>query len=243
MRQQRTGTSDPRFDPGLTPPGERTVPRQVAVLEAARKEYEVCLTTATLHPPSEKFDYERLSREPWRKLAIGAKNGLGDPIAQNLQSTYFNSNDKNYPALGSLFKSMIAVRNTLMRVDMDFGENPKRDGFWNACRVHHYPRGGGFMSVHRDAYFPNKLADKDKPFYQMLVLLSRKNVDFFTGGGVLVSFKDEKIDVETEGGFGSMILYDGRTKHGVEDVDLDQLIDFSRSDGRIAALINLYCTT
>ena len=98
------------------------------------------------------------------------------------------------------------------------------------------------MSLHRDAYFPKKLADKDKPFYQMLVLLSRKNVDFFTGGGVLISFKDKKIDVETEGGFGSMILYDGRTKHGVEDVDLDQIIDFSRSDGRIAALINLYCT-
>src|SRR5437870_2476836 len=139
--------------------------------EAARKEYEVYLTTATLHPPSEKFDYEWLSRKPWRKLAIGATNGLGDPIAQNLQSTYFNPNDQNYTALGSLFKSMIAVRNKLMRVDVDFGEDPKRDGFWNACRVHHYPRGGGFMSLHRDAYFPKKLADKDKPFYQMLVLL------------------------------------------------------------------------
>jgi hypothetical protein len=77
----------------------------------------------------------------------------------------------------------------------------------------------------------------------MLVLLSRKKVDFFTGGGVLVSFKEEKIDVETAAGFGSMILYDGRTQHGVEDIDPDQIIDFSRSDGRMAALINLYCTT
>ena len=211
--------------------------------EAARKEYEVCLKRAELHPPSEKIDYESLSRKPWRKLSIGAKNGLGDPIAQNLQSTYFNPNDKNYPALDYLFKAMIAVRNRLMKVDRDFGENPKRDGFWNACRVHHYPRGGGFMSLHRDTYFPNKLAEKDKPFHQILVLLSRKNVDFFTGGGVLISFMDQRIDVETEGGFGSMILYDGRTQHGVEDVDLDQIIDFSRSDGRIAALISLYCAT
>jgi hypothetical protein len=26
----------------------------------------------------------------------------------------------------------------------------------------------------------------------------------------------------------------------VEDVDLDQVIDFSRSDGRLAAFVNLY---
>jgi|GEM_PF-2256611 len=209
--------------------------------EAARNEYEACLKNIKPHPPNEKFDYERLSREPWRKLAIGSRNGMGHPIAQNLQTMYFDPSDKNYPALGSLFNSMIAVRNNLMMVDADFGKDPKRDGFWNACRVHHYPRGGGFMSLHRDEYFPSKLADKDKPFYQMLVLLSRKNIDFFTGGGVLVSFKDKKIDVETEAGFGSMILYDGRTKHGVEDVDPDQIIDFSRSDGRMAALVNLYC--
>lgn len=211
--------------------------------EGARKEYEVCLRKAKLHAPSEKFSYENLSREPWRKLAIGSKNGMGDPIAQNVQTTYFNHNDKNYPALGSLFKSMIVVRNKLMRVEPDYGNDPKRDGFWNACRMHHYPRGGGFMTLHRDTYFPNKLADKDKPFYQMLVLLSRKKVDFFTGGGVLVGVKNQKIDVETEGGFGSMILYDGRTQHGVEDVDLDQVLDFSRPDGRIAALIGLYCAT
>jgi hypothetical protein len=138
---------------------------------------------------------------------------------------------------------MIAVRNKLMTVASDFGDDPNRDGFWNACRVHHYPRGGGFMTLHRDEYFPERLADKDKPFYQLLVLLSRKNTDFFTGGGVVVGFKGKRVDVEIEGGFGAMILYDGRTLHGVEDVDTDQIIDFSRADGRMVALVNLYCVT
>ncbi len=211
--------------------------------DAARKEYEFTLRRVKLHAPAEAFDYRRLTIEPWRKLAIGSRNGLGSPIAQNLQSTYFNPIDLNYPALGQLFNLMIGVRNSLMEVEPDFGKNPNRDGFWNACRVHHYPRGGGFMGLHRDEYFRGKLAEKNKPFYQMLVLLSRKNVDFFTGGSVLISFKDIKIDLETDGGFGSMILYDGRTKHGVEDVDLDQILDFSRPDGRMAALINLYCAT
>ena len=79
-----------------------------------------------------------------------------------------------------------------------------------------------------------------KPFYQVSVLLSRKNVDFSTGGGFVIDNKNNKIDLETEGGFGSLVLFDGRTYHGVEDVDLDQVIDFSRPDGRLAAFVNLY---
>ena len=97
------------------------------------------------------------------------------------------------------------------------------------------------MATHRDTYFPQVIsAQIGKPFYQVCVLLSRKNNDFFTGGGVIFNSKKEKIDLETEGGFGSLILFDGQTYHGVEDVDLDQVIDFSRTDGRLAAFVNLY---
>jgi hypothetical protein len=207
----------------------------------ARAEYERCLKLSKLHPTREKFHYSELSKGPWRKLAIGSNNGVGDPYAQNLQSIYFDSNDKNYPALGFLFKLMISIRNKLMRVDPSFGSTPKRDRFWDACRVHHYPRGGGFMSLHKDTHFPQIISEQiGKPFYQVCILLSRKNKDFSTGGGVIVDNKKHKIDLETEGGFGSLILFDGRIYHGVEDVDLDQIIDFSRADGRLAAFVNLY---
>jgi hypothetical protein len=208
---------------------------------AARDEYQHCLGISKLHPTREKFHYSELSKAPWRKLAIGSNNGVGDPYAQNLQSIYFDSDDKNYPALGALFKLMVLIRNKLMRVDPSFGSSPEQDRFWNACRVHHYPRGGGFMSMHRDTYFPQIMATQiGKPYYQICVLLSRKNQDFSTGGGVIVDYKKNKIDLETDGGFGSLILFDGRAYHGVEDVDLDQIIDFSRSDGRLAAFVNLY---
>jgi hypothetical protein len=46
--------------------------------------------------------------------------------------------------------------------------------------------------------------------------------------------------LENEGGFGSLVIFDGRTYHSVEDVDLDQVIDFSRPDGRLAAFVSLY---
>src|SRR4051812_25978693 len=59
-----------------------------AACSAARTEYDRCLQTAKVHPPREKFHYSSLSNGPWRKLAIGSSNGIGDPYAQNLQSIY-----------------------------------------------------------------------------------------------------------------------------------------------------------
>lgn len=208
----------------------------------ARAEYRRCLKNSALHATREKFHYSALTKAPWRKLAIGSTNGLGVAYAQNLQTIYFDSSDANYPALGRIFGFMVEIRNKLMRVDPSFGSNPERDRFWNACRVHHYPRGGGFMAVHKDTHFPQVISTQiGKPFYQICVLLSRKNEDFFTGGGVIIDDDGQnKIDLEEKAGFGSLVLFDGRTYHGVEDVDLDQVIDFSRPDGRLAAFVNLY---
>jgi hypothetical protein len=65
-------------------------------------------------------------------------------------------------------------------------------------------------------------------------------VEFSTGGGNIIDTSDNKVDLEAAGGFGSLILFDGRARHAVEDVDLDTIIDFNRPDGRLAAFVNLY---
>ena len=131
-----------RIDAELDQRGYVVVPdAQIQLLcPAARAEYEQSMRDCEVHAPSDPFDFRALSNKPWRKLAIGARNGLGQSYAQNLQSTYFNLNDKNYPALGSLFSIMLGVRNQLMRVPEAFGRDPRCDGFWDACRIHHYPR-------------------------------------------------------------------------------------------------------
>src|SRR5690349_2284743 len=87
---------------------------------AARKEYEICFKNTKPRSPAEKFDYKMLKNEPWRKMAIGSRNGLKESISQNLQTTYFSETDQNFPFLSSLFQEMIKVRNKLMRVDEDF---------------------------------------------------------------------------------------------------------------------------
>jgi hypothetical protein len=95
------------------------------------------------------------------------------------------------------------------------------------------------MTAHRDTYFPVALADK--PFYQVGALLSRKGVNFETGGGFVVSKKDgEKVDLEAEGGFGSIVVFDGKTVHGVDDVDTDEVMDIHSTTGRVVAFVNVY---
>ena len=212
-----------------------------AACAAARTEYERCLQTSEVHAPREKFHYSSLSSEPWRKLAIGSSNGIGDPYAQNLQSVYFDANDSNYPALGSLFRFMIAVRNRLMRLDLSFGDNPERDRFWNAARSTITPAAANSWRCTRTLIsLESSMRRSASRSIRFQLLFSRKNVDFFSGGGFVINHCNEKVDLETEGGFGSLVLFDGRTYHGVEDVDLDQVIDFSRSDGKLAAFVNFY---
>jgi len=108
---------------------------------------------------------------------------------------YFDPRDSRFPQLGSLFQLMLGVRNQLMRVRADFGSDPEKDRFWNACRIHHYPRGGGFMAMHKDTHFPQLIESHlGKPFYQVAVLLSQKNEHFHSGGGFVVDSSGKKID-------------------------------------------------
>jgi hypothetical protein len=210
--------------------------RQLAV--AARTDYLNAFRAAPVQPPKRPFQPADLAVGPWRKYTIGSKNGVGEPYAQLLQTTYFDPTLKSHPSLNALFDAIIALRNTLMRVQNDFGRNAARDGFWNACRVHHYPRGGGFMTTHRDTHFPLKLGDL--PFYQVMAPLSVKGRDFSEGGGIVITRDGRRLNTDDIGGLGSIVVFDGRIQHGVDDVDPDAVLDFGDEGGRLAAFANLY---
>ena len=95
----------------------------------------------------------------------------------------------------------------------------KTGTYWNASRIHHYPCGGGHMAEHADTHFPSILSKASIPFVQVAVLLSDRNTDFRNGGGFII---------------------DRSLKHGVEEIDLDQVLDWSSTKGRIALFSNLY---
>ena len=51
------------------------------LIEHARSEYLALLPLLKLHPQKSKLDRKDLENTPWRKLAIGATNGVGEPYA------------------------------------------------------------------------------------------------------------------------------------------------------------------
>lgn len=206
----------------------------------ARADYVDAFRKTAPQPPKKRFSFADLKDGPWKKMVIGSQNGVGESYAQLLQAVYFDALASPYLALNELFHFMNTLRNQLMKVEVDFGGQPARDKFWNACRVHHYPRGGGFMMMHRDTHFPLKLGDL--PFYQVMVPLSIKGRDFVNGGGVLVDKEGVKLNTDEVAGLGSVVIFDGRIQHAVEDVDLQEIMNFQDELGRLAAFSNLYVT-
>lgn len=215
-------------------------PEMKAIAVQARAEYLESMLDCPPNSPKKRMDPKDLPERPWRKFAIGSATGLGEPYAQLLQTTYFDENYFKYPALRTLFAKMIGLRNEISGTRADFGSVPARDGFWNACRIHHYPRGGAFMAAHRDTYFPKALKDAGHPFLQIMTTLSERTEDFFHGGGYIYDRHGTKIMFESKGSIGDLVFFDGDIIHGVEDVDGDQVIDFTLQSGRIAAFVNLY---
>jgi hypothetical protein len=65
-------------------------------------------------------------------------------------------------------------------------------------------------------------------------------VKTFIREGYVENSSGKRVYFENEKNSGSLILFDGATIHGVEDVDLDQVLDFNSNMGRIALFVNLY---
>jgi hypothetical protein len=207
----------------------------------AKDEYIRSMQACETSPPKKKFHYSDLKVKPHRKFAIGSTNGIGENYAQLLQTTYFSKTDPNYPNLGIVFSYLISLRNRILGINEDYGNSPERDGFWNACRIHHYPRGGGFMVGHRDTHFPKLLEKSGHPFLQIMVLLSKRGTDFNNGGGFIIDrHGNKKYYEKDESSFGEIVYFDGSIIHGVEDIDGDQILDFSKTSGRAAGFVGLY---
>jgi hypothetical protein len=209
-------------------------------LEEARSEYFNSINECPPHPQGEKFRPIDLENRPWRKHAIGSKSGSGEPYSQLLQTTYFAQQNQDYPMLSKVFTEMIKIRNSMTEMRLDYGSDLVNDDFWNACRVHHYPRGGGHMASHKDTLFPRLLSNFEFPFIQIMTTLTNRNSDFKDGGGYIVNKEGKTIFFENEVNAGALVLFDGETVHGVEDVDPNQLLDMDSNLGRIALFVNLY---
>ena len=210
------------------------------IISQAKAEYFATLDSVNLKSAGEKLKPTELHLSPWRKLAVGSRNGLGERYSQVLQTTYFSQNDISRPALSHVFNQLIELRNGLSGMRLDYGSDLRKDQFWNACRVHHYPCGGGHMAMHRDTGFPDVLKNFQIPFVQIMLTLSARGFGFDEGGGYIVKPDANTVFFENESNEGSLVIFDGKTLHGVDDIDPQGLLDFNSHRGRLALFVNLY---
>ena len=143
------------------------------------------------------------------------------------------------------FRAAGQVRNLLMGVSLDFALSRIEDGFWTAARVHQYPPGGGFMTMHCEDYIPRIYEQYgfENGYFQPLIVMSRKGTDedcdYETGGGYFCK-GSEKIYFEAICELGDVLVYDTRVMHGVTEVDLKKPFRQTSVSGRYAGFVTLY---
>jgi len=179
-------------------------------------------------------------RTNFQKLQIGANSGVNSrrTLGRFLRILYNPIFAPDVLGLRQEFIRLARFRNGLYRLPQDYAVFGTDDGFWSCTRLHQYPRGGGFMVPHRDLYAQVVTDDAELGYYQPLLVLSERGVDY-DEGGAYIDVGEERVEFEASCQVGDVIVYDGSTVHGVADIDPLQALDLQNFGGRIAAFASL----
>ena len=142
--------------------------------------------------------------------------------------------------LRSGFVQLAKVRNHLAGQPLDFAlDKIEPNGLWTAARFHQYPKGGGFFRRHTDYVVKDVADEKSTRFYQVVLTMSRKG-EHFHHGGAFVDIGEKRVVIDDCALMGDIIIYDGRTVHGVEDIDPKSMLDMDTINGRLAGFATLF---
>jgi hypothetical protein len=180
-------------------------------------------------------------RRNFQKLQIGAGSGIDTrrTLGRFLRVLYNPIFAEDVYGLRSLFVTLARFRNGLYGLPSEHAVHGIDDDFFTCARVHQYPRGGGFMVPHRDHFSQVVTVEAALGYYQPFVILSERGQDY-TEGGAYVDLGEERILYEAACEAGDVVVYDGRTIHGVADVDPLAPLDLATFSGRMAAFASLY---
>lgn len=139
------------------------------------------------------------------------------------------------------FLKLIEIRNHLTGMPAGFAKGLEGGGLYSACRIQHYPQGGGFMGAHRDHIGEaNLVGSPQTKFIQLLLVLTKPGTGFQTGGAFVIDDAGQRHYTEALAEVGDIAVYDGRTMHGVEDIDPHLPLDITTATGRLAAFATIY---
>ena len=180
-------------------------------------------------------------RTNFQKLIVGGESRTRSNDDARLFRVLYNPIwEEDIYGLRDIFIRLAKVRNVIAGLPESFAiDRIEPNGLWTASRIHQYPTGGGFFRRHTD-YAVNDVANEaGTKFYQLLLLMTRKGEHFETGGG-FVDLGDERICLEDHFEPGDILIYDGRSSHGVEDIDAHLPLDLDKFTGRVSAFVTLF---
>lgn len=179
----------------------------------------------------------------FQKLAIGGTMQSWAYRPRFIRILYNPLWEADIYGLHGLFRKLAALRNRLQGHPEGYAIDTVDGGMWTAARVQHYPAGGGFLIPHRDTVISKVNSDAGiEQFYQILLPLTQKGMDFERGGG-FVELEDgegQRVYIEDNIEAGDVVMYDGRTVHGVADIDPHKRVNLQTMDGRVVMFASLY---
>ncbi len=180
-------------------------------------------------------------KQNFQKLSIGCARGKHHVGSYGrLLRVFFNPLwEKNIYQMHDIFRQLIAVRNKLMGKPISFASDTIEEGLWTAARIHQYPVGGGFIQGHKDRTQAAVAKQAQLNYYQVFAILSQKGEDFESGGG-FIEHQGKRIIIDDYISPGDIVIYDGSSLHGVEDIDPHKVLDLETVSGRLSAFVSLY---
>ena len=105
-----------------------------------------------------------------------------------------------------------------------YENNTPRDGVIDRVQVVRYPSGAGMLETHSDPYLNQRLIISG--------FMSKRGVDFDSGGFYMIGPEGEKIDLEDRLDVGDLLIAYATVLHGVELIDAGETLDWDKMKGR-----------
>ena len=180
-------------------------------------------------------------RTNFQKINLGGESSTANHDDARFFRAFYNPLwEEDIYAMHGAFRQLIRVRNRLADLPLEFATDKiESNGLWTAARFHQYPVGGGFFRRHTDYVVKDIADEKSTRFYQVVLTMTQKG-EHFEQGGAFVDIDDERLYLDDSSKPGDIVIYDGRTVHGVEDIDPFEPLDLTTINGRLAGFVTLF---
>lgn len=182
-----------------------------------------------------------LVKTNYQRMLVGCTGGAPGYTNPRLYRTFYNPLwEDDIFGMHATFRQMARIRNQLSGLPDDYATEAEQDGLWSACRIQHYPRGGGFLIPHTDkaAHDAARRSGVERTV-NLVLLMTKRGVDFADGGGYVV-LKGEKVFFEEDYEVGDLVIYNEGLIHGVDDIDPLEPLDTHSPEGRYTGFVTLF---